>query len=214
MPQQMTDLGPKSDEELAKVALDLAQYGFGDVRSLAVVEGEHLHVRVGIIGPEGFVELGVALYGDEVEAAKFAANTDPVTGKIATVVQFRKDSAAAVLDGDVVFSDDDARTWKGGVYHVARVRLADGTWRSWEFACAASGVRRERRAELVRRDGRPQRPRQTGRVLGTARARKELGGGQRRRQARARRRLTPAACGASPDPVGVRRTGVKKLTTN
>jgi hypothetical protein len=86
----------------------------------------------------GYEVIGNAEYG--TDAARYAANVSDVTGKLATVVQYRVDTGTAKAYFELTFDDDDPRGWTGGVYLEVSDRLDNGEVISIRLGGAASGV--------------------------------------------------------------------------
>ena len=134
--------GRMSDADIAAFALKTGGKYFDYLLHKGLLKDDSLFIRVGTIDGDGqYVELGTMSYGDKEKAGQFAANTDPSDGKLYTVVFYRKDSSwVSQTFGRSLAPDDDPRTWIGGVFHEARVKLPDENWDDHVFVGAASGV--------------------------------------------------------------------------
>lgn len=149
MTLQVQSLAEATDEQLADGALGLGGLHFDDLVNRRRVNGGDLFVEVGAIVDGAYVRWGSKCYGNQAQAEKFAVNTSADGGKLATVVRYRMDSGDAYRKYGDEISDGPGR-WKGGVYLKASVQLSDGTWRTCELVCAASGVQSEQDAAVAR----------------------------------------------------------------
>lgn len=125
-------------EDMAVLGFKAGEAFFKSLSDAGVLNGANLFIRVGTVSNEGaFTEYGTWEIGDD--AAQYAANTDPRTGKLATVLDCRMDSITAVqFYGEDV--GEGARRYVGGVRHEGQVELKSGEWLFRIFAGAASGV--------------------------------------------------------------------------
>lgn len=127
-----------TDEGMTAFGFEAGTALFCSLKEAGLLNNNSLFMRAGVMteSDERFVEFGTQVIGDGME---YAVNTDPDTGKIATVIEFQQDSIAAFSDyGERV--GDGPRQWTGGVFYVARVKLASGRWLYRVFVGAASGV--------------------------------------------------------------------------
>jgi hypothetical protein len=134
------DYANASDADLAGLGLEAAREHFESARAAGLLEGDSLFLLVGTVdGSEdgGFVAWDRVGFGpDWLDCVE---NVDPRTGKIATAIEYRMDSAlAACYYGEQL--GDGPRSWTGGVYHLAVANLGNGQWRQRVFVGAASGV--------------------------------------------------------------------------
>jgi len=138
----MADLKPQidfasmSDVDIAQAGLTAAMSAFDDDVSRGYTNGDSLAIVVGVVDDGQWVELSRGLFGADAEA--FLDNIDPVTGKLATTLNYSADSISAYLQlGDSI--PEGPRRWTGAVYYVARVQTAQ-RWMHRAFVGAASGV--------------------------------------------------------------------------
>ena len=130
------DYGALTDEQITDIGLDAAAVAFANDVVAGLTNGDSLILVVGIKTLNGWTEWGRRSFGPD--AAQFEINVDSEQGKLATSLQFGKDSVHAFQNyGDQI--PKGPQRYTGGVYHVARAETKRG-WHSMVFAGAASGV--------------------------------------------------------------------------